>query len=262
MSKTLVITGRGGCGKTTFVALAAKYLHSSPLLIDADPEENLADMVGVDLQNEKIKTISEMLFDIKKGKIPQELKSMPVPMRIGYAFNNFCIYESAKFDLVTLGVKWTRGCYCLPNEMLRDNIPKLFDNYKYTIIDSPAGLEHINRRIISEIDGLFVILDPSIKSFKNVERIIQLAKNIDIKFNHLYLVANYRFQEETEKHISELAQNQNKFGSGFKGNYLGKIEYDPKVEEYNLKGKSLLELPEDSKAYQSMKELLVKTGYK
>ncbi len=140
MGKTLVVTGRGGCGKTTFVALAAKYLHSSPLLIDADPEENLADMVGVDLRKENIKTLSEMLFDIQKGKIPEELKSMPMPMRIGYALNNSCIYESPKFDLVTLGVKWTKGCYCLPNEILRDNIPKLISSYEYTLIDSPAGL--------------------------------------------------------------------------------------------------------------------------
>jgi CO dehydrogenase maturation factor len=251
MGKTLVVTGRGGSGKTTFVALAAKHLKASPLLIDADPEENLSDMVGVDLKNEKIKTVSEMLFDIQKGEIPQELKSMPMPMRIGYAFNNFCIYESAKFDLVTLGVKWTKGCYCLPNEILRDNIPKLISNYTYTLIDSPAGLEHINRRIISEIDGLFVLLDPSIKSFKNVKRILQITKNIDINFNHLYLVANYRFQGEIEKYINNL-----------EGDFLGKIEYDPKVEEYNLKGKSLLELPENSPAYETIKKILIKTEYK
>ncbi len=96
-----------------------------------------------------------------------------------------------------------------------------------------------------------MLLDPSVKSFKNVERITQIAKNIDINWSHLYLVANYRFPEEEEKHITDL-----------EGDYLGRIEYDLKVEEYNLKGKSLLELPEDSQAYQSIKKILIKAGYK
>lgn len=52
------------------------------MLIDADPEENLADMVGVDLGSENIKTVSEALFDIQKGNIPQAITTMPMPKRI------------------------------------------------------------------------------------------------------------------------------------------------------------------------------------
>ena len=56
--KSIVSTGRGGSGKTSFIALLAKYLRSknSLLLIDADPDENLAEMIGVNLEEEKIKT--------------------------------------------------------------------------------------------------------------------------------------------------------------------------------------------------------------
>jgi hypothetical protein len=40
--------------------------------------------------------------------------------------------------------------------------------------------------------------------------------------------------------------------------YLGKIDYDAKLEDYNLKGKSLQELPEDSPACLSVKKILAK----
>jgi len=53
MSRKIVCTGRGGTGKTTFVALAALCLDSHPLLIDADSDQNLADMLGINLEKEK-----------------------------------------------------------------------------------------------------------------------------------------------------------------------------------------------------------------
>ena len=50
MAKIIVSTGRGGTGKTTFVALAARYLEPLSLLIDLDPDQNLADMLGINLE--------------------------------------------------------------------------------------------------------------------------------------------------------------------------------------------------------------------
>jgi len=43
--------------------------------------------------------------------------------------------------------------------------------------------------------------------------------------------------------------------------YLGKIEYDSNVRQYNLEGKALFKLPEDSSASLSVKGILVKAGY-
>ena len=59
--------GRGGTGKTSFVALMARYLienGATPLLlVDADPDQNLAEMVGVDLESAGRKTIAELLSE-------------------------------------------------------------------------------------------------------------------------------------------------------------------------------------------------------
>jgi len=58
IARTVVSTGRGGACKSTFAALACKYLNSPKLLIDLDPDESLADMVGIDLSEKGKKTIS------------------------------------------------------------------------------------------------------------------------------------------------------------------------------------------------------------
>ena len=52
--KTLVSIGRGGSGKTSFVALMAKYFiekgDTPLLLVDVDPDQNLGETVGVALE--------------------------------------------------------------------------------------------------------------------------------------------------------------------------------------------------------------------
>lgn len=250
MGRKIVTTGRGGTGKTTFVALATKYLHPPLLLIDIDPDQSLADMLGIDLEKEGVRTILDILFDIQKKKGYENLESMPLGDKIQYLLGSECLYESKRFDLVSLGVKWTEGCYCFPSSILRAIIPTMAKNYSNTLVDAPAGLEHLNRKITSDVDDLFVILDPSLKSLRNIQRIRRLAKEIGVRYENFYLVANHRFNEELEKHV----QSAN-------GTYLGKIEYDAKVEEYNLEGKSLLELPDDSLASLSVKRILEKAGY-
>src|SRR4030042_1502063 len=63
--KTLVTIGRGGTGKSSFTALMAKcFLEAGKtplLLVDADPDQNLAEMVGVDLAEAGKSTIAELL---------------------------------------------------------------------------------------------------------------------------------------------------------------------------------------------------------
>jgi len=250
MGKRIVFTGRGGAGKTTFAALSAKYLPHPLLLIDIDPDQSLADALGIDLEKEGVRTVLDVLFDIQKKKGYKDLESMPVPERIEYLFSTECIYESKEFDLVSLGIKWTDGCYCAPNNLLRGIIPKLAKNYVHTLIDAPAGLEHLNRKVTSEVDDMFIILDPSMKSMKNIGRIQRLTGEVGIKYKNLYLVANHRFDDELEKRIQSDSAT-----------YLGRMDYDSRVEEYNLEGKSLLELPGDSPAALAVKKVLEKAGY-
>jgi len=248
--RKIVSTGRGGAGKSTFVALISRYLKPPTLLIDLDPDLSLADMLGLDFHKEGKRTVCEVLYDVVEKRKSNISPSITTHELMESLLWSDCLYEGKKIDLITLGTKLTEGCLCAPDEMLRKTIPKLARNYTNMVVDSPAGVEHLNRNIVSDINDLFVLCDPSDKSLKHIPRIKEIIKQVGIRYSHFYLVANYEFDEEAEKYL----QNTGEI-------YLGKIDYDARLEQYNLEGKSLLELPEDSAASLSVKGILTKAGY-
>lgn len=250
----IVSMGRGGTGKTSFVALITKYFietNKTPiLLIDADPDQNLAEMVGVDLEKEGKKTISELIVETFIEKSGTTV-GVPPSERIESKIWEKGLYEGEYFDLIAIGPKWVEGCYCLPNAALKGALEKITKIYKDVVIDSPAGLEHLNRRITSRVNDIFDLVDPSKKSFDHVARAYKIVREVNIKFDSFYVVGGYRFPEK----LGEEAER--KLGLKF----LGKIAYDENVEKFVLSGRSLLEIPDDSPAYRSVKEIMKRAGY-
>jgi CO dehydrogenase maturation factor len=252
--KTLVTVGRGGTGKSSFTALMAKCFiekGTAPiLLVDADPDQNLAEMLGIDLKESGKSTIAELLVSTfiehggtTVGVAPTE--------RIESRIWEQGLYESKNFDFMAVGTKWVEGCYCMPNSALKGALESLTKNYQYILIDSPAGLENLNRRITSNVNDIFDILDHSKKSQDHVRRAVRIAKEVDMKFDNFYLVGGYRFPAELGKQAE----------ADLKYRYLGKIAADEALDEFVLEGKSLLDLPKTNKAYLSVKEILSTLGY-
>ena len=252
--RRLVSLGRGGSGKSTFVALAAKHLievgHTPILLVDVDPDQNLGEMVGVDLKEQGKKTISELLLEtfIEKGGTTV---GVPPSERIEARIWEKGLYEGEFFDLISIGTKFVEGCYCLPDAALKKALEGLTKTYKHVVVDSPAGLEHLNRRVTSQVDDIFDVMDPSQKSFNHVERAYRVAKEVKIDFRNFYVVAGYRVPETLETEIAKRVKLP----------YLGKVAYDKDVESCVLSGRSLLELPGSSPAYVSVKTIMNNAGY-
>jgi len=252
--KTLVTVGRGGTGKSSFTALMAKcFIEAgvSPLLlVDADPDQNLAEMLGVDLKEAGKSTIADLIVStfIEQGGTTV---GIPPTQRIESRIWENGLYESKNFDFLAVGTKWVEGCYCMPNSALKGALESLTKNYKFVLVDSPAGLENLNRRITSEVNDIFDILDHSKKSQDHVRRAYKIAKEVDMKFENFYIVGGYRFPAE----LGKQAEDDLKF------KYLGKIIADDQLDEYVLNGKSLLDLPNDNKGYLSVREILNKLGY-
>jgi CO dehydrogenase maturation factor len=252
--KTIVTMGRGGTGKTSFVALMAKRFIEvgdiPMLLVDVDPDQNLGEMVGIDLHGVGKKTISELLVEtfLEEGGTTV---GVPPTERIESKIWAKGLYEGDCFDFIAVGTKWVEGCYCLPDAALKGALGSLTKNYSYVLIDSPAGLEHLNRRITSKVDDIFDIIDPSKKSFDHVKRACRVAKEVKIDFEKFYIIGGFRFPERLENQARKTTQLE----------FLGKIAYDENVEESVLSGKSLLNLPSDSPAYISVKRIMEKTGH-
>ena len=252
--RTIVTIGRGGTGKSSFVALMARSLTEAGqtplLLVDADPDQNLGEMVGIDLKEAGKKTISELIVNtfIEKGGTTV---GVPPTERIESKIWSSGLYESDSFDFIAVGTKWIEGCYCMPNSALKGALESLTKNYRYVLIDSPAGLEHLNRRITSKVNDIIDILDHSKKSFDHVKRAHRIAKEVNIQFDNFYLMGGYRFPEK----LGTRATNALKF------KYLGKIASDQLLDEYVLAGKSLFALPSNNPALVSVKKILKKAGY-
>jgi CO dehydrogenase maturation factor len=252
--KTLVTVGRGGTGKSSFTALMAKCFieaGTAPiLLVDADPDQNLAEMLGVDLKEAGKSTIADLIVStfIEGGGTTV---GIPPTQRIESRIWEKGLYEGKNFDFMAVGTKWVEGCYCMPNSALKGALESLTKNYKFVLVDSPAGLENLNRRITSEVNDIFDILDHSKKSQDHVRRAYKIAKEVDMKFENFYIVGGYRFPAELGKQAA----------ADLKFKYLGKILADEQLDEYVLDGKSLLNLPNDNKAYLSVKEILKSLGY-
>ncbi len=252
--KTLVTVGRGGTGKSSFTALMGKCFVEagvSPiLLVDADPDQNLAEMLGVDLKESGKSTIADLIVStfIESGGTTV---GIPPTQRIESSIWEKGLYESKSFDFMAVGTKWVEGCYCMPNSALKGALEALTKNYKYVLVDSPAGLENLNRRITSEVNDIFDILDHSKKSQDHVRRAYKIAKEVDMKFENFYIVGGYRFPAELGKQAE----------ADLKFKYLGKISPDDQLDEFVLDGKNLLELPKDNKAYLSVQKILQSLGH-
>ena len=252
--KTLVTVGRGGTGKSSFTALMAKcFIESgqSPLLlVDADPDQNLAEMVGIDLKEAGKSTIAELLVNtfIEQGGTTV---GIPPTERIESRIWENGLFESKNFDFLAVGTKWVEGCYCMPNSALKGALGSLTKNYKYVLIDSPAGLENLNRRISSNVNDIFDILDHSKKSQDHVRRAVRIIKEVDMKYENFYLVGGYRFPTELGKQAE----------ADLKFKYLGKIAEDAQLDDYVLNGQSLIDLPANSEAYLSVKEIMKRLSY-
>ena len=177
--KKFVTMGRGGSGKTTFVALMTKYFiekgETPLLLVDVDPDQNLSEMVGADLRKEGRKTVSELLIDTFLDRGGTTV-GVPPSERLESKIWESGLYEGEHFDMMAIGTKFIEGCYCLPDAALKKVLEGLTKSYTYVLIDSPGGLEHLNRRIASQVDDIFDIIDPSQKSFNHVERAYKVAK--------------------------------------------------------------------------------------
>ena len=259
--RIIMATGRGGTGKSTFVALIARYLKSPMLLLDIDPDQSLASMLGVDLEavqtkteisrETPVKTLSDITSDIEEEDAFTELGGSPAWVKIPLLLQWYTQYRSEKFDLISLGPRWTEGDYRSANFLFEFIIPTIGEHYQNILIDSPAGLEHLNRKVVRNVNDLFVILDPSVKSIKHVERVKKIAEGTGIIYKRLYLVGNHEFDDDSEQSL---------IGTG--ETYLGRMAYDADVKDHNLKGKSLLDLPENSPACLSVRRILAKAGYK
>jgi CO dehydrogenase maturation factor len=248
MGKIIALAGKGGTGKTTIAAIIISLLKEkklgSVLAIDADPNSNLGEVLGLD------KTIN-------LGEVLEEISANPDKIPAGMTKERFiqhqiqiAIQEEEGFDLLTMGKSEGPGCYCYINNLLRGLMGKLVKDYDYIVMDNEAGLEHLSRRTTRIADVLIVVSDSSSVGLKSAKRIVELARSLKLEVKNKFLLIN-RFNDNIQK--DKISQTGLEF--------LGGLPFEKQIEELSLTGDSILKLKSDSailKVFNSLGEQLWK----
>ena len=248
MGKVIAMAGKGGTGKTTLSALIIRHLQkrgAGPILaVDADPSSNLVDALGMTVK-QSLGTAREDFFETK-GKLPPGMtKETYLEMKL-----HEVLVESKGLDLLVMGRPEGPGCYCYANNILRHHLDQLVKNYPFVVMDNEAGMEHLSRRTTQGVDYLFFLSDYSIKGIRTVGKIRGLIDELKLAVKEKHLVVD-RAPEELDPGFSREIEDQGL-------NLLGTVPVDPFISEYELKGKPLLDLPEESAAVRVVNRMMEK----
>ena len=187
-AEVLAVTGKGGVGKTTVAALIIRHLRESDtgaiLALDADPDANLATVLGIDVDT----TIGDLREDVLR-----RIRELPAGMsKDTYVQTQLhqIIVETPKVDLITMGRGEGPGCYCFIHHGLREFAEGLMPSYRWMVMDNEAGMEHLSRRTAGRIDHLIVVVNESPLSIDSARRIDRLAGEIGRDVGKRYLLLN------------------------------------------------------------------------
>ncbi len=195
MPKIIALAGKGGVGKTTISALLIKYLTErgmTPILaVDADANANLNELLGLELGA----TIGQIRKELKGDMPPNMTRDQYMEMKVHQA-----LVEAAGFDLMAMGQPDGPGCYCAANQHLAMTMDHLADNYQYIVVDNEAGMEHLSRMNLRDIDYLIVVSDPSARGIMTAKRIAELTGPLGIRIKKKCLIVN-RVPEPASKEL-------------------------------------------------------------
>ena len=256
MAHVIAVAGKGGVGKTTLTGLIIQYLGEKgkgPILaVDADANSNLNEVLGVEVET--------TLGDIREEVAGAEMAAKnPIPSGVSKAdYMEFkfddALVEADAFDLLVMGRTQGKGCYCFVNGLLQAQIQRLEKNYPYIIVDNEAGMEHISRGVLPNIETAILVSDCSRRGVQAAGRIAQLIKECDMHPKQVGLIVNRARNGELNEGTRDEIEKQGL-------HLLGVVPQNETVYDYDCDGTPTVDLPEDSPVKKAIREIVDKLEF-
>ena len=239
----IALVGKGGVGKSTISSQLARALSRKEvvLAVDADPNSNLCDKLGIEVTG----TI---------GGLRNEIVANPEMIPAGVSKQDYItmhirqiMTETDRMDLLVMGRPEGEGCYCFTNDVLKHCFLELIPHYKYTVIDNEAGMEHLSRRVLPKANVMIFVSDPTKIGVRTAVRLSKLADEVNIESDRRILVINNVFGK-----ISESLREEALAG-GFDDVFV--MPHDDYISEAAMEGEEL-DVPSDTPFGKAMSELV------
>ena len=250
---TIAVAGKGGVGKTTTCGMLIDYLckkgNGPVLVVDADANSNLNEVLGVEVETSLGAIREEMAQAELRGTIPAGMTKADYA---DFKFNS-AIVEEDDFDMLVMGRTQGKGCYCYVNGVLKTQVDKYAKNYSYIVMDNEAGLEHVARGTLPHVDTMLLISDCSRRGVQAVARIAEMIQEMNLNPGQMGLIINRApggvlnagIKEEIEKHGLKL---------------FGVLPHDDAVYRCDCNGEPSSKLPDSDPMKTALKGIMQSIG--
>lgn len=234
--KIIAVAGKGGVGKTSISAtivkiLVEKFPNKKILAIDADPAVGLSTALGIDVKTTIDDIRKEIVETVEDGQTKTAIELLgDARYKIFDA-----IVETNGFAFIAVGRPESAGCYCKINTYLKEVINLISGDFDYVVIDGEAGIEQINRRVMEKVTQV-------INTIKDVADKLVMYDEIGAILNRI-----------PDESVIKLIDT-----NGIE--VLSYIPVDSNLAVYDIEGKNITKLPDDSNIVKGTAEALEKIG--
>lgn len=247
MAKIIAVAGKGGVGKTSISAaivklLVQKYPDKKILAIDADPAVGLSTALGIDVKMTIDDIRKEIVETVEDGQTKAAIELLgDARYKIFDA-----LVETDSFAFIAVGRPESAGCYCKINSYLKEVISLISNDFDYVVIDGEAGIEQINRRVMEKVTHLLLVSDASKKGTQVISTIKSVADEL-VMYEKIGVIINRLPDESVIPYINT---------NGIP--VLSYIQNDSNLAVFDIEGKNITTLPDDSNIVKGVKEALEK----
>ncbi len=205
----VIISGKGGSGKSTIATLIARALTThgyNVLLVDADESNyGLQRLLGVSAPVHLMENFGGKI-NFKKNWMGVASDGLFKDRTMINDIPDLCVAQTDGIKLLVIGKIHAHGegCACPMGVLSKTVLSKLdVKENEIVIIDTEAGIEHFGRRLDGECDLILGIVDPSYESFMLAKKMQGMAENAGCEIFFVLNKFNPKVEAAMTKHIEE-----------------------------------------------------------